>query len=69
MRAYAVANGTGGAAFGGIAEQFSDSDVPVVGWYTAFDGDLAIAATAPEQTHRPENAQAVVQTVLRATVS
>ncbi|MDI5969399.1 penicillin-binding transpeptidase domain-containing protein [Streptomyces sp. SL13] len=69
MRAYAGENGADGAAFGGVADQFSDSDVPIVGWYTAFQGDLAVAATAPEQGHHPQVAGAVVQAILRATAS
>ncbi|MFJ2847534.1 penicillin-binding transpeptidase domain-containing protein [Streptomyces griseofuscus] len=67
MRAYANASGVKGAAFGGVADQFTDSDQPIMGWFTAYHGDLAIAATVPETSHRPQTAKAVVRAVLDAT--
>ncbi|RRQ79783.1 hypothetical protein CQW44_33960 [Streptomyces griseofuscus] len=67
MRAYATATGAKGAAFGGVADQFADSDQPIIGWFTAFQGDLAVAATAPEQAHQPETAESVVRAILDAT--
>ncbi|MFF4349480.1 hypothetical protein [Streptomyces sp. NPDC001530] len=53
--------------FGGVADQSSDSDEPIVGRFTAFRGVLAIAATAPEQAHRTETVGAVVRAVPDAT--
>jgi hypothetical protein len=66
MRAYAGASGVDGAAFGGVADQFRDSDQPVMGWFTAYRGDLAVAVTVPERTHQPETSKAVVRAVLDA---
>ncbi|MQY36937.1 hypothetical protein SRB17_49390 [Streptomyces sp. RB17] len=67
MRAYASASGVEGVAFGGVADQFADSDQPIMGWFTAYSGDLAVAVTAPETSHQPETAKAVVRAVLDAT--
>ncbi|MBV7700712.1 hypothetical protein [Streptomyces sp. TRM70350] len=67
MRAYADSTGVSSAAFGGVADQFADSDEPITGWFTAYRGDVAVAVTAPERTHRPETAEAVVRAVLDAT--
>jgi cell division protein FtsI/penicillin-binding protein 2 len=67
MRAYAHTSGINGAAFGGVADQFDDSEQPITGWFTAYRGDLAVAVTAPEQTHRPETAKAVVRAILDTT--
>lgn len=67
MSAYAATAGMKGAGFGGVADQFSDSPQPVMGWFTAYRGDMAIAATAPEQTHQPGTAKAVVRAILDAT--
>ncbi|WNM33657.1 penicillin-binding transpeptidase domain-containing protein [Streptomyces sp. Li-HN-5-11] len=66
MRAYAHDTGINGAAFGGVADQFHDSPDPIVGWFTAFHGDLAVAATAPEETEQPQTARAVVRAVIDA---
>ncbi len=67
MRAYAQDTGTSGAAFGGVAEQFHDSAEPVIGWFTAYRGDLAIPRHSAEQAQRPETAGVVVRAVLGAT--
>ncbi|MEU6406011.1 hypothetical protein [Streptomyces sp. NPDC046985] len=67
MQSYAQTAGVDGAAFGGVADQFGDSDQPITGWFTAYRGDLAVAVTAAEQTHRPKTAKAVVRAVLDAT--
>ncbi|QBJ89083.1 penicillin-binding protein [Streptomyces seoulensis] len=66
MRGYAQEADTDGAAFGGVADQFQDSPEPIVGWFTASRGDLALAVTAPEKTHRPDNAGDVARAVLDA---
>ncbi|WP_331737038.1 penicillin-binding transpeptidase domain-containing protein (plasmid) [Streptomyces canus] len=66
MRAYGDTAGIGAAAFGGVADQFTDSDQPITGWFTAYRGDLAVAVTAPEPTHQPKTAEDVVRAVLGA---